>query len=126
VPGVYRHFGAVAVEHREGVFEANAELADHLIGPGELLFVLLLGEVPVAEAPTVIADVGRVFPVKVNVYWVRAREDLLVERIGDDLPDPVARAPRLQEVLFHVEVEVLPGLCGSWALSRRHGIGIGL
>jgi hypothetical protein len=114
----------VAIQNGEGVFEPDAKLADDRIRIRELLLVFLLGKVLVAEAPPVIADVGRLVPVEADVYRIRAGEDLLVERIGDDLSNAVTRVPRLQQVLLHVEVERLPVLIGNWGCSHDRGLGL--
>ena len=112
---------SVAVECGQGVLQPDPELADDLVRMSQLLLVLLLGQVLVAEPAASVPDVPAVIDVPEDLRFRRPGEGLLVEGVGDHLAQGVRHRPILQHRL-DVEVE-LSGhahpFAGAIAAARR-------
>src|SRR5204863_3330925 len=94
-----------AVERRQGVLQPDAELADDLLRVGQLLAVLVLREVLVAEPASEVANVPAT-PGVLRDFGIRAAgQRRLVERVRDHLADRMRDRPVLQDAL-DVEVEL--------------------
>ena len=95
----------VAIECGQGVFQPDSELADDLVRVGQLLLVLVLSQVLVAEPAASVPDVPAVIDVPEDLRFRRPGEGLLVEGVGDHLAQGVRYRPVLQHPL-DVEVEL--------------------
>jgi hypothetical protein len=104
VRAAHRHVDVVAEERGEGVLQPHAELADDA-GVIALLVRLVLREVLVAQAPPLVADVpGAVGRPLDDRRRLDAHDGVLVEGVGDDLPQRVRRRPVLEDLL-DIQVE---------------------
>ena len=83
---------APPIERREGVLEPDAELADDRLGVCQLLPVLVLGQVLVAEPAAEVADVPATVGVLADLGLGGAGQGGLVEGVRDQLPDRVGQS----------------------------------
>jgi hypothetical protein len=83
----------VTVECGQGVLQPDAELAHDLVRMGQLLLVLVLGQVLVAKPAAPVADVPAALGVPEDLRLPRPGERLLVEGVGDHLAQRVRHCP---------------------------------
>lgn len=77
------HGDPVTVECGQGVLQPDSELAHDLIYVGQLLFVLVLGQVLVAKPAAPVADMPAPVVVPEDQRFRGAGESLLIERAGN-------------------------------------------
>jgi hypothetical protein len=95
----------VTVEGGQGILQPDAELADDLVRVGQLLLILVLGQVLVPEPAAPVADVPAALGVPEDLRLAGPGERLLVEGVGDHFAQGVRHRPVLQHSL-DVEVEL--------------------
>src|SRR5260370_37583429 len=86
------------VEGRERILQTYPELADDQLGLALLLRVLVLGEVLVVQPASEIRDVPSIAALD-DLRRSGTAERLLVEGIGDHLPDCFRHAPVVEDLL---------------------------
>src|SRR6266851_2435385 len=95
----------VPVEGGEGILQADPELAYDLVRLGELLPVLVLGEVLIAKPSPPVTDMPAPLAVLEDLRLSGPGERLLVESVRDHLAKRVRHGPVLQHAL-DVEIEL--------------------
>jgi hypothetical protein len=111
----------VTVEDGEGVLQAHAEPADDRVRL-ELLRILVLGQVLVLEPAAEVSDLPDVGVGARDLGQRAVAQQVLVERIGQKLPDGLGDRPVFEDGL-DVEVEVArrgyADICDmNWFMSK--------
>ena len=79
----------------QGVLQADAELAHDLVRMGQLLLVLVLGQVLVAEPSAPVANMPAPLGVLEDLRLAGPGESLLIEGVGDHFAQGMRYCPVL-------------------------------
>jgi len=108
------HPDAAGVEYGECILQPHPELADYA-RIAAFLSALVLGQMLVAQAPAKVADMPAPVCVLGDDRVLDLGQDLLIERVSDDLTNSEQHRPVVQDPL-DVQVETL--LAGAQLASR--------
>src|SRR4051812_47698837 len=95
---------ATAAERSKRILQSYPEAPDHLRRIIKLFLVLFLRQMFIAQATPIITNLPGTFGNSLDCDLLRARQCLLIERVGYQFTRRMAEFPTLKN-LFNIEIE---------------------